>query len=180
MAGSPDRADDGERFIEQLYVERHAETVRLAWALTGDAALAQELAQEAFVRLYVHRRRLRNPAAAPAYLRRTVINLVFTTARRAKRDATVDPGLDLQLSTASGDLVDSRVDVVAALATLAPRRRACVVLRYYLDLNEADTAVALGIKVGTVKSQTHKALLQLREQLEITERATEGEDQPCP
>ena len=57
----------------------------------------------------------------------------------------------------------------AALATLPARRRACVVLRYYLDLTEADTAAALGISTGTVKSQTHKALAQLREQLGATE-----------
>jgi len=52
--------------------------------------------------------------------------------------------------------------VLRALAQLPPRKRACVVLRYYLDLSEADTAAALGISVGTVKSQTARALQQLR------------------
>ena len=54
------------------------------------------------------------------------------------------------------------LDLLDALAGLPERRRACVVLRYYLDLTETETAAALGISVGTVKSQTHKALAQLR------------------
>ena len=82
--------DKRGRLIEQLYVDHQTETVRLAWGLTGDASLAQELAQEAFVRLYVHRRRLRDDAAAPAYLRRTVINLVFSHSRRAGRERPPD------------------------------------------------------------------------------------------
>jgi len=53
-------------------------------------------------------------------------------------------------------------EVFAAMATLAPRRRACVVLRYYLDLTEVQTADALGISVGTVKSQSRDALARLR------------------
>ena len=164
--------DERERLVEALFTERQTEAVRLAWALTGDASLAQELAQEAFVRLYVHRRRLRSPEAAPAYLRRTVINLVFSHGRRAARARShheqaqaVGGATAVSGGVAVADDVSLRLDVVAALGELPPRRRACVVLRYYLDLSEVDTAAALGISLGTVKSQTHKALAQLRDRL---------------
>ena len=68
--------------------------------------------------------------------------------------------------------------MLAALTTLAPRRRACVVLRYYLDLTETETAAAMGISIGTVKSQTHKALAQLREQLDNPELTIDRRDLP--
>ena len=171
--------DDRDRLVEDLFVQREAEAVRLAWALTGDASLAQELAQEAFVRVYVHRRRLREPAAAPAYLRRTVVNLAFSHSRKARRVGRPDDGGGEPTGPRRpDDDVAGRVDVRTALDALPARRRACVVLRFYLDLTETDTAAALGISVGTVKSQTHKALRQLREQLGEPELAIESEEQP--
>jgi RNA polymerase sigma-70 factor (sigma-E family) len=174
--------DERKDLVERLFAERYAETVRLAWGLTGDALRAQELAQEAFVRLYVHRRRLRDPLAAPAYLRRTVVNLAFSESRRNRRDGEVADSYRVGAPTPElGGLADGgadRLDLVAALAGLAPRRRACVVLRYYLDLTEVETAAALGISLGTVKSQTHKALMQLRARLEPAEITLEGEERP--
>ena len=157
--------DEREELVEQLFATRYGEAVRLAWGLTGDAMLAQELAQEAFVRVYVHRKRLRDPAAAPAYLRRTVVNLVFSHSRRAARVRLSGQQMEVERGSGGIEKTEDRVDVSAALAALPDRRRACVVLRYYVDLTEADTAAALGISIGTVKSQTHKALAQLREQL---------------
>jgi RNA polymerase sigma-70 factor (sigma-E family) len=172
--------DERGRLVEELYAERRAEAVRLAWGLTGDAALAQEIAQEAFVRLYVHRRRLLDPTAAPAYLRRTVVNLVYSNTRRRRREVRPDDvpasPSESQPHHPTDDRPDDRVDLLAALATLPPRRRACIVLRYYLDLTEAETAASLGTSVGTVKSQTHKALAQLRVRLEPLEPAFEQED----
>jgi RNA polymerase sigma-70 factor (sigma-E family) len=169
--------DERARLVEQLFVNRHAEAVRLAWGLTGDAALAQELAQEAFVRVFVHRRRLRDPAAAPAYLRRTVVNLVFSHSRSAMRVRRSRQRAGQAERGSSGiEETEDRVDVTAALATLPIRRRACVVLRYYVDLTEAETAEALGISIGTVKSQTHKALAQLRQQLAPLDITLERED----
>ncbi len=132
-----------------LYERHYAELVRLAFALTGDWGLAEELAQEAFVRAWRSWGNIRDPYSAPAYLRTIVINLA--RERRAWREPsglrTADPG-------------DS-VDLLRALARLPARKRACVVLRFYLDLSEADTAATLGVSVGTVKSQTAKALRRL-------------------
>ena len=152
---------DRDEALAELYQHHHGEAVRLAWALCRDASLAEELAQEAFVRLYLRRRMLRDPAAAPAYLRRTVVNLVYDHGRRAahERGHRADP-----VAAPAGDSAGG-LDLLDALATLPERRRACIVLRYYLDLTETETAAALGVSVGTVKSQTHKALAQLRRHL---------------
>jgi RNA polymerase sigma-70 factor (sigma-E family) len=153
---------DRDELLRALYEQRHGEAVRLAWALCRDASVAEELAQEAFVRVYLRRHALRDPAAAPAYLRRTVVNLAFGRTRRR--------GVERRLVEVDEPYLppdrDAGLDLLDALAALPERRRACVVLRYYLDLTEADTAAALGISVGTVKSQTHKALAQLRAALE--------------
>ena len=152
---------DRDEVLAELYQHHHGEAVRLAWALCRDASLAEELAQEAFVRLYVHRRTLRDPAAAPAYLRRTVVNLAYD---RGRRSAHGHASPSDWTATSSVDQ-EGGLDLLDALAGLPERRRACVVLRYYLDLTETETAAALGISVGTVKSQTHKALAQLRQHL---------------
>jgi RNA polymerase sigma-70 factor (sigma-E family) len=152
---------DRDETLAELYQHHHGEAVRLAWALCRDASLAEELAQEAFVRLYVRRRALRDPAAAPAYLRRTVVNLVYDHGRRSAREGGSRAD---RAANPAGDR-EGGLDLLDALAALPERRRACVVLRYYLDLTETETAAALGISVGTVKSQTHKALAQLRRHL---------------
>ena len=169
---------DRDELVADLYARHHGEAVRLAWALCRDAVLAEELAQEAFVRLYVRRRTLRDPTAAPAYLRRTIVNLAYDQGRRAGRErelvvpmsAGVDEPIDALDPIGARTLVD-------AVTALPKRRQACVILRYYLDLSEADTAAALGVSVGTVKSQTHKALAQLREVLgDASPATTRGAD----
>ena len=166
---------DRDDLLAELYERHHREAVRLAWAMCRDASLAEELAQEAFVRVYLRRRALRDPAAAPAYLRRTIVNLAYDHGRRSVRQRE----LVLQMSS---DDVDDSVDaldpigartLLDAVAALPKRRQACVILRFYLDLSEADTAAALGVSVGTVKSQTHKALAQLRSALDDAETAAD-------
>jgi RNA polymerase sigma-70 factor (sigma-E family) len=140
-----------------LYERHYAELVRLAFALTSDWGLAEELAQDAFVRVWGSWGNIRDQQSAPAYLRATVVNLARRSLRRrlqerrawssARDPRAADPG--------------ESVDLLRALACLPVRKRACVVLRFYLDLSEADTAAALGVSVGTVKSQTAKALRRL-------------------
>lgn len=144
--------------IDDVYRKHHVRVVRLAFLLTGDAGIAEEVAQEAFVRLWRSWDRLRDRAAAGAYLRTTVVNLSTSFLRRRTlelrhrvrriEDAVlVDPSV--------------RIDVLRAIARLPARQRACVALRYYEDLSESETAKVLGISVGAVKSQTHKALRRL-------------------
>ena len=172
---------DRDELLAELYERYHAEAIRLAWALCRDASLAEELAQEAFVRVYLRRRAVRDPSAAPAYLRRTIVNLAYDHGRRAGRERAGRPDPD---AASTGDR-ESGLDLLDALGALPGRRRACVVLRYYLDLTEVETAAALGISVGTVKSQTHKALAQLRQHLAdepavatraVAPEVAEGED----
>jgi RNA polymerase sigma-70 factor (sigma-E family) len=141
-----------------LYERHYAELVRLAFALTSDWGLAEELAQEAFVRVWRSWGNIRDQQSAPAYLRTTVVNLARRSLRRRlqERRAWRDPG-----DPPSADLGES-IDLLRALARLPARKRACVVLRFYMDLSEADTAAALGVSVGTVKSQTAKALRRLQ------------------
>ena len=141
-----------------LYERHYSELVRLAFALTSDWALAEDLAQEAFARTWRGWANIRDQQQAPAYLRAAVVNLARTSVRRMLRERRGwgepgDPG--------AADLAVS-IDLLRALSRLPARKRACVVLRFYLDLSEADTAAALGVSVGTVKSQTARALQRLR------------------
>ena len=128
--------------LEVLYERHYAERVRLAFALTDDWGLAEELAQETFVRAWRSWANIRDPHAAPAYLRTIVVNLARSSLRRRLREYG-----------AWRDTGESR--------SADPG----VVLRFYLDLSEADTAAALGVSVGTVKSQTAKALQRLEQLL---------------
>ena len=144
--------------LAQLHQRYYPELVRLAFALTRDWGLAEELGQEAFVRAWRSWGTIRRKQSAPAYLRATVINLARTSLRQRLRE--IRAWRDVAVPRQSGPAPSP--DVLQALAGLPQRKRACVILRYYLDLSEADTAAALGISVGTVKSQTARALQQLR------------------
>lgn len=129
---------------------------RLAFAMVGDASTAEEIVQEAFVRLYASWRRLDRIEHLPSFLRRIVVNLCRSRARRIAVRERLDPLLRGPSSTEQPD-VALHIDIWSALESLPPRQRACVVLRYLEDLSEADVADLLGCSLGTVKSQLHKA-----------------------
>ncbi|MGH2722113.1 MAG: SigE family RNA polymerase sigma factor [Actinomycetota bacterium] len=145
-----------------LFREQYAAMVRLAHLLTSDRGLAEDIAQEAFVRTWRAWNRIRNEGSAPAYLRSTVVNLARSSLRRRlvehRHDTAAPEGWD------DPDAAD-RMAVLQALGRLPRRQRSVVVLRYHLDLSEQETAEALGIAQGTVKSQAHKALARLGELL---------------
>jgi RNA polymerase sigma-70 factor (sigma-E family) len=141
-----------------LHEGHYADLVRLAFALTGDWGLAEDLAQEAFVRVWRGWGNIRDQQSAPAYLRTTVVNLARRSLRHRLQERQAWSGIgDPRSADPSTD-----IDLLRALARLPARKRACVVLRYYQDLSEADTAAVLGVSVGTVKSQTAKALVRLQ------------------
>jgi RNA polymerase sigma-70 factor (sigma-E family) len=148
--------------IATLFYACYPQLVATGYGVAGDWAVAEELAQEAFVRLWRRWRWLRDPESAPAYLHRTVVNLGNSAIRRRALERRV-------AASRSGQPVEAgpeaSLELRQAIGALSPRKRACVVLRYLAGLTEAQTAQALGITPGTVKSQTHKALRQLREQL---------------
>lgn len=144
--------------IVALYEQHRTELVRLAALLTGDPQVAEELTQEAFVHAWRTWGRVHTPGAEVAYLRGVVVNLARKSVRRRLvelRHLLTQPRL------ASAPDPAARVDLADAVARLPIGKRACVVLRYYLGLSEQETAGVLGVSVGTVKSQTHKALDQL-------------------
>lgn len=134
---------------------------RTAYLLLGDRAEAEDLVQTALAKTYASWPKVRTVEAAPAYARTVLVNTAASWFRkRGWRNERPTAELPEGVAPAS-DLAD-RPTVVAALAELAPRQRAVVVLRFYDDLPVAQVAAALGCTEGTVKSQTSDALARLR------------------
>lgn len=149
-----------------LYHQHYRDLVRLATALTGDIGAGEEIVQDAFAVLLSRWWHLRDPQDAYAYLRRVVVNQTRHRWRRAQRLSTAITTAGNWPTPASDQAdVESQLDLLAALLRLPQRKRACVVLRHYADLSEAETAALLGISIGTVKSQTAKGLHQLADDL---------------
>jgi RNA polymerase sigma-70 factor (sigma-E family) len=161
--------------IRALFLAGYPRLVNMAFAMVGDWGLAEQLAQESYLRLYRRWRWIRDPRAAPAYLQRTVLNLSRSSIRRRILERRA---LSEEYDSSPEPDVLGSLALRRAISALPARRRACIVLRYLADLTEAETADLLGISVGTVKSQTHKALRQLRELL--AESAAAGAPAPLP
>ena len=136
---------------------------RAAYLMVGDVGLAQDLVQEALTKTYVAWPRLRDRANAEAYTRKVITNTALTWFRR-KGWYGEQPAADLPEHTEGGhaDRVAERTSLMHALAQLPPRQRAAIVLRFYDDLTEAQTAAAMDCAVGTVKSQVSAGLAKLR------------------
>ena len=145
---------------------RAAALQRAAYLMVGDEQLAQDLVQEALTKTYVAWPRLRDPGAAEAYCRKAITTTAIGWFRRKgwanERPTEVVPELARDAADAA---VDERHRVWAAVLRLPPRQRAALVLRFYEDLTEPQTADALGCAVGTVKSQVSAALKKLRDEL---------------
>jgi RNA polymerase sigma factor (sigma-70 family) len=141
-----------------FYEQRYAATVRLAGFLSGDRAAAEDLTQEAFLRLRPEFSRIDNPAA---YLRTTLVNLCHNHHRSTSRAA-----LRLVRHGHSPSSVSERAaELDATLHRLPYSERAVVVLRYWLGLSEAEIAEHLGCRPGTVKSRHARALNKIRKEL---------------
>ena len=136
--------------------------VRLAYALTGDAGHAEDIAQAAFARAYAAWGRVSRAGDPDAYVRRIVVN--ENRKRFRKHRVPEDLHGDLGGTELPGQQrgPEERQALLDALGRLGPRQRAVIVLRYWLDLSEAETAAALDCSVGTVKSQASRGLATLR------------------
>jgi RNA polymerase sigma-70 factor (sigma-E family) len=137
---------------------------RVGFLLTGSWDQAEELAQEAMARTYAVWPRVRRYQRPGAYVRKVLVNRHRSVLRRAvveARHLLTSPPQDRHEPDFGGD------DLVLwqALQQLSSRQRAGVVLRYYLDLPEAEVARLLGVPLGTVKSLVHRGLARLRDQL---------------
>ena len=152
--------------FSELVATRSAALLRTAYLVVGDHQLAQDLLQEALVKAYVAWPRLRDSTKAEAYVRRTIVTTAISWRRRRSfHERPVDVLPDAGAVAGAGDETDllaTHDDVWQQVLGLPPRQRAALVLRYYEDLSEADTAEALGCSVGTVKSQVSEALGKLR------------------
>ena len=136
---------------------------RVAILLCGDTALAQDLLQTAYARTYAAWRRVRR-GEAEAYTRRVLVNAHIDWCRRRpwlEVAVAALPETSATVVDVTGQ-VEDRVVLAAALATLTPRERTVLVLRYYLDLSEQQTASELGVGTGTVKKTASVALRKLR------------------
>ncbi|HEX5089968.1 MAG TPA: SigE family RNA polymerase sigma factor [Nocardioides sp.] len=152
-------------FVEFVTAQRTA-LLRMARLLTaGDDAGAEDLVQTTLTRLYLHWPRVRRAGNPVGYARTSLTHAFVDEQRRAykRRELTTDVVTDRATHDDDRDLPQL---VLAALAQLAPRQRAVVVLRHFLDLDIAETARMLGCTTGTVKSQNAKALDRLRSVLE--------------
>ncbi|GHJ44471.1 RNA polymerase sigma24 factor [Catellatospora sp. TT07R-123] len=137
---------------------------RSAYVLCGDWHAADDLAQEAFIRLAGSWHRMRDPAAVDAYMRTCLVRSYLREQRRSWRRHEDTVG-DLPDAPDAAGLEDDRLQrlaLVRALRSVPPRQRAALVCRYLWDLDVADTARILGCSTGTVKSQTARALDHLK------------------
>jgi RNA polymerase sigma-70 factor (sigma-E family) len=148
----------------EFATSRHGALFRYAYLLTGDRGLAEDLVQEALVKTYVGWHRLRDPNNAEAYTRRAITTTAIGWWRRKSWRAE-RPYDDVPDQPVSADDATARVWLWNELQKLPPRQRATLILRYYEDLTEPQTAEILGCSVGTVKSQVHDALKKLRARL---------------
>lgn len=146
---------------------RWSSLYRTAYLLTGDRHEAEDLLQTALANTFVAWGRIRDRGATEAYVRRAMVNQASRGWRRRDRvvltDAVPDPGHDGGLA-----LIADHAVLWRAVCALPPRMRAALVLRYYEDLSEAETAEVLGCSLGSVKSQTHHALRRLRAAVDVS------------
>ena len=152
---------DGAASFTRWASERQQALLRTAVLLCGDHHRAEDLVQHALTEVALRWSRLRDEHP-DAYARQVMVRTNISWWRRRRREVVLDVR-DGTATPGPGAAVDRRLLLDRALAQLTPKQRATVVLRFYDDLSERDTAEALGVSVGTVKSQTHVALARLRE-----------------
>ena len=154
--------------VTELYSLHYRTLVRLAVLLVRDIPTAEDVVQDSFVAMNEGWQRLRNAESALAYLRHAVLNRSRSVLRhRAVVDKYLPKPPPDMPSAEYGALVRLEESaVVAALRRLPGRQREAIVLRYYADFSEAETAAAMGISCGAVKSHTARAIAALRADLE--------------
>ena len=142
----------------QFVAVRYAELARTAYLLTGSPHAAEDLVQSCLLKVMARWEDIDDPMA---YLRRAMVNQRISLWRRLQRELLSARPPDTVVSDPAGGLAD-RTTLVAELARLPKQMRAVLVLRYFDDLSEAETAGVLGCSVGSVKSQASRGLARLR------------------
>ena len=170
------RHEVDEEFARYVRARQHR-LLRAAYLVCGDAHLAEDLLQGALAKLATRWERLRheNP---DAYVRKILYRDAVSSWRRTRRESLSSlPLIEVPVHDRSSQ-TGQRVDLERALSELTPKQRAVVVLRFFEDRSEIEAAEALGVSVGTVKSQTHAALARLRTLLPDFAPHLSGKDQP--
>ncbi|GAA2996888.1 SigE family RNA polymerase sigma factor [Streptosporangium longisporum] len=151
-----DHHDDFREFV----LARQQALMRFAYLLTGDAHLAEDLLQSVLIKVVGKWPTLSRDGNPEAYTRKALVNQSISWWRRPRLES---PSADPPERGASHDEATlDRIVLRQALARLTPKQRAVIVLRFWEDLTETQTAETLGCSVGTVKSQVHHALARLR------------------
>jgi RNA polymerase sigma-70 factor (sigma-E family) len=149
-----------DQFVEFVR-DRHAALLQYAYLLSGDAHLAEDLVQDALERAGIAWRRIERRDDPEGYLRRIITNRYLNRIRALRRERLVDSAPE----TGVADAERPDDSVVRLLGCLPRQQRAVMVMRYYLDLSEAQIAETLGCSAGTVKSNASRALARLRREL---------------
>jgi RNA polymerase sigma-70 factor (sigma-E family) len=165
----PDRAGGAEAAVGALYRAQAVGLIRLAYLMLGDRAAAEDVVQDAFFGLYRNWARLADPSGALAYVRSSVLNGCRTALRRRVLGRRLT---EYQPPSGSAEAAvlsrEERQEVLRAVRRLPDRQREALVLRFYLDLPDPEIARVMGIRPGTVRSATHRALKALGHLLEST------------
>jgi RNA polymerase sigma-70 factor (sigma-E family) len=151
--------------FSELVATRSPALFRTAYGVVGDHQLAQDLLQEALAKAYVAWPRLRDSTKAEAYVRRTIVTTAISWWRRPSFHERPAADLPDAAGPDATEQVAAHDDVWQLVCSLPPRQRAALVLRYYEERSEAETAELMGCSVGAVKSQVSVALRKLRERV---------------
>lgn len=172
MLRSVRSGESAETALDVLFRRHYPSLLRIATALLGSREAAEDAVQDAFVSLYRNWGRMRDPGAADAYLRSTVLNRCRSGIRSLVRDRSLRELHVVPLHTEGSDTTavvneDARL-VGLALRKLPRRQQQVVACRYLLELTVTETAETLGISDGAVKRHTHRGLQSLHTALEVT------------
>lgn len=150
------------REFEEFTISRQRALFRFAYLLIGDRGLAEDLLQESLTKTYVRWHKLHDAANADAYVRKVMTNTAISWFRRKSWRERPHDDLLTGVPALPDEDTDGRIWLWGEVRKLPPQQRAVLVLRYYEDLSQAETARILGCSEGTVKSQSSRALKKLR------------------
>lgn len=161
-------AAGSERAGEELFARHWVAAWRLALSVTGSAAAADDIAQDAFERAFRGLADFNGRSSFRTWLSRIVVNRAVDVVRRQERSKSLEVAESLSASRSDDEVLSDR-DVLDAVAALAPERRTVVALRYWAEHSPAEIAEILDLPLGTVHSRLGRALTDLRSRLETSD-----------
>lgn len=162
---------DADSLVTSLYAREGTALVRLARLFTDDRNAAEDLVQEAFIRLHRTAHRIRDPEKAAPYLRSILLNLARDHNRRGlmslRHSEALTPAASPEAPEDRVVLNEQQASVINALEDLPPRQRECLVLRFYFDLTEREIGATLDISPNSVKTHCRRGMESLKKNLEV-------------